>query len=133
MISGATPHRGVVGGDGMWELLLIGPGPRPTASTDDLLRYLHSGLWSHSAGTDSDGDWDEVEPMSGWRYWYQATRPEGDQYFVVEAIGDDPLTFSIHATGSELCAVVAHFMHEYCGGDLVADAALAMKLRSISP
>lgn len=133
MTSGVTPQLVELGGEAMWELLLIGPGPRPTTSTDDLLRDLHRGLWSHSLGTDSEGDWDEAEPMSEWRYWYQAMRPEGHQYFIVEAIGDDPLTFSINATSQDLCAIVAHFMHNYCGGELVMDAELALRLRSTSP
>ncbi|QNO25872.1 hypothetical protein EEB18_013880 [Sphingopyxis sp. OPL5] len=128
-----TPQSNEIGGETLWELLLVGPGPRPTQETDKLLEILNRGLWAQSQGTDSDGDWDEVEPMSEWRYWYHATRPESDQRFIVEAIGEVPLTFSINSTSTELTTVVARFFRDHCGGALVADAELSTRLRTISP
>ena len=128
-----APQSIEIGGEILWELLLVGPGPRPTRETGKLSEILNRGLWARSQGTDSDGDWDEVEPASAWRYWYQATRPEPDQRFIVEAIGEAPLIFSINSTGSELTAIVARFFHDHCGGTLVADAERSTRLRAISP
>ncbi len=124
-----APFRTDIAGTSVWELLLIEPGPRPVVETSKLIIELCAGLWAGCHGTDSDGDWNEVSPVSEWRYWYQARRPKGDEWFVVEAIGDDPLVFSINGTSAELVVQVADFFLRESGGQLSADAALATQLR----